>query len=265
MSTVFSFKEFSSDQYILEGIGSSKKLNPTFWSESSGSWKLDPRVRRKLLRIAEDFFESHSEVLKQRDIIDIQLSGAITNYNYTPHSDLDVYVITNLDGLDGTDDLKSELDKIRFSWNLNHNFSIRGHDVEVYLNSKSDEHKHSGLFSLLNDKWIVNPDSNATEIDEMDIQKKFGSLVYEIDQIENRLLLNQSLPQRYNDLYERSQKIKGKIHRMSRDKSINSHKPNNPHIGESVFNKLKKEGYIEKLIKSISKSYNRIHKIKDKV
>ena len=80
------------------------ELNPIFWTKKTkgkdSEWVLDQRVRKKLLRIADDFFKKFDEILKEKDIVDIQLTGSLANFNYTNLSDLDVHVLVNLEWID---------------------------------------------------------------------------------------------------------------------------------------------------------------------
>jgi hypothetical protein len=237
-------------------------LNPSFWTKrknKSGKveWKFDQRVRRKLLRIAKDFFDKFSDILKQKDIVDIQLTGSLSNYNYTPLSDLDVHIIVNLEGIDDDNPkiLKSALDGIRFVWNLRHDIKIRGYDVELYVQDEKEPHSASGLFSLLNDEWIKTPVFDPPEIDELDVNKKFESMAYEIDQIHTKLTVT-TLPSNAKKLYKRGIKIKEKIQKMRKESLRDDGEFS---IGNLAFKKLRNEGYIEKLIETISEAYNKIY------
>jgi predicted nucleotidyltransferase len=239
------------------------ELNPVFWTKKKNKdgeteWVFDQRVRKKLLRIAEEFFEKFDEILKQKDIVDIQLTGSLANFNYTDLSDLDVHVIVNLKGIDDENPkiLKSALDGIRFIWNLRHNISIRGYDVELYVQDKDEPHSASALFSLLNNEWVKNPVFDPPEIDEKDVNKKYESIAYEIDQLHTRLLSLASLPSNAKTLYTRANKLKEKIMKMRKEGLA---KDGEFAIGNLAFKKLRNEGYIEKLIDLISEAYDKIY------
>ena len=262
---VLSYNQYINNQFISESqIGPfyNDVLSPVFWTkktDKSGkvSWEFDQRVRRKLLRIANEFFEKFDGILKQKDIVDVQLTGSLSNYNYTPLSDLDVHVIVNLEGIDDDNPkiLKSALDGIRFVWNLRHDIKIRGYDVELYVQDAKEPHTASGLFSLLNNEWIKNPIFDPPEIDEVDVNMKADSLAYEIDQIETKLLVT-TLPSNAKELYKRGIKLKEKIQKM-RKESLS--KDGEFSIGNLAFKKLRNEGYIEKLIDIIAEAYNKIY------
>ena len=237
-------------------------LNQVFWTKKTKGddveWTLDQRVRKKLLRIANEFFEKFDDILKEKDIVDIQLTGSLANFNYTKLSDLDVHVIVNLDGVDDDNPqiLKSALDGIRFIWNLRHNISIRGYDVELYVQDSKEPHITSGLFSLLNNEWIKNPVFDPPEIDEKDVDKKFQSIAYEIEQLHTRLVASSVLPHNAKELYKRSTKLKEKIMKMRKE---GLSKKGEFSVGNLAFKKLRNEGYIEKLIDINSESYDKIY------
>ena len=267
MALVLSYKNFvgSSESPILEKQVNPfyhDELNPVFWTKKvkgdDVEWVFDERVRKKLLKIADEFFEKFDDILKEKDIVDIQLTGSIANFNYTPLSDLDVHVIVNLEGIDDENPkiLKSALDGIRFVWNLRHNISIRGYDVETYVQDEKEPHVASGLFSLLNNKWIKNPVYDPPEIDEQDVEKKFSSIAYEIDQLHTRLISLTPLPQNAKELYKRGVKLKEKIMKMRKE---GLSKEGEFSIGNLAFKKLRNGGYIEKLIDLTSEAYDKIY------
>ena len=155
------------------------ELNPKFWERKEDkkgnvTWSFDQMVRRKLIRIAKDFFSKFSDIIKAEDIYDIQLTGSLANFNYTNFSDFDVHILVNLDGIDDENPkiLKKALDGIRFMWNLRHDISIRGYDVELYIQGKDEPHTASALYSLMNNKWVKSPVFSPPEIDERDVRKE---------------------------------------------------------------------------------------------
>lgn len=266
MGSVLSYKNYTNlSSPILERQVNPfyhDELSPVFWTKKNKGddveWTLDQRVRKKLLRIADEFFEKFDDILKEKDIVDIQLTGSLANFNYTNLSDLDVHVIVNLEGVDDDNPqiLKSALDGIRFIWNLRHNISIRGYDVELYVQDAKEAHTASGLFSLMNNEWIKNPVFDPPEIDEKDVNKKFETIAYEIEQLHTRLISSSVLPHNAKELYKRSTKLKEKIMKMRKE---GLSKDGEFSIGNLTFKKLRNEGYIEKLIDVNSESYDKIY------
>lgn len=261
MNPVLDFSAFSLTEAKI-GSFYNDELNPKFWDkytskEGKVKWVFDPLVRRKLLRIADDFYSKFGDLLGDLPISDIQLTGSLANYNYTDQSDLDVHVLVDFSKISSDKKtLKAAIDGIRFMWNLRHDVIIRGHDVELYLQDIKEPHTASGLYSLQDNKWIRIPKFDPPEIDEQDVKKKFESVVSDISNLESKLVLVPELPSEAKDLYKRLNKVKEKVQKM-RKEDLGS--KGEFSVGNLVFKKLRNEGYIAKLIDLISKSYSRIY------
>lgn len=238
-------------------------LNPVFWEKKKDrkgdiKWVFDQRVRRKLVKIAKDFYEKYSDVLGERVIKDIILTGSLSNFNYTKYSDLDVHVLVNLKGIDDENPkiLKSAIDGVRFIWNLRHDIKIRNYDVELYLQEEDEEHTSSAIFSLLDNEWIKKPVYDEPEIDDQQVQRKYEAIASDIENMHTRLMISGNLPSNSRQLHKRCVKIKEKIFKMRRE-SLS--KDGEMSVGNLVFKKLRNEGYIKQLIDIISKSYDKIY------
>ena len=227
------------------------ELNPSFWKEN----QFDPEIREKLLKIANEMYAS---LKLDAPIKDIQLTGSLANYNWTDKSDLDVHILIDFNDIDeNTDLVKKAIDGLRFIWNLRHNIVIRRHDVELYVQDFKEPHVASGLFSLLNNEWIKTPKNNPPQIDLNDVEKKFLGIVNDIDELERTInssgILQDQSPE---DLYKHAVRIKDKMLKSRREGLA---KDGEFSVENLVFKKLRNEGYIEKIINLISKSYEKIY------
>lgn len=266
MGKVISFQNFKNQSILLEKkivLPYNDVLNTSFWTKKESKdgevdWVFDERVRKKLLRISRDFFENFKEIFKTKDIIDIQLTGSLANYNYTNLSDLDVQVIVDMkfSSDDNINIIKEAIDGIRFKWNLSHDISIRGYDLEMYIQEPEKPHTGSGLFSLLKNKWIKNPVYDPPEVDELDVEQKYNSIAYQIEQLETRLVSISSTPSDAKQLYQRALNLKKKLTKMRKESLSDKGEFS---VGNLAYKKLRSEGYIEKLINLISKSYDKIY------
>ena len=79
--------------------------------------------------------------------------------------------------------VKKAIDGQRFMWNLRHNIVIKGHDVELYIQDKTEEHISAGVYSLLNHKWIKFPTYNPPSVDTEDIKPKYDARLYDINEL----------------------------------------------------------------------------------
>ena len=227
-----------------------KELNTSFWEDD----KFDPQVREKLLTIANDFYTALKFNAK---IQDIQLTGSLANYNWTDKSDLDVHVLVDFTEIDPNVDLvKRAVDGARFIWNLRHHLKIKGFDVELYVQDIHEPHTASGLFSLLNNKWIRVPKYNPPEIDYKDVDKKFQGISADILNIENIGSTSDFSNVTPEEVYTLAVKLKKKILDMRKEGLSRSGEFS---VENLVFKKLRNEGYIEKIIELISKAYTNIY------
>lgn len=158
-----------------------EELNPKFWSSTD---HIDSDVRDTLMENAKEFEEFLSlEGLKVQDVI---LTGSNANYNWTDYSDLDVHLV--IDGEAERKKFGKALDELldtkRKLWNLEHDVKVKGQDVEMYAQDGMEGHVSTGVYSLKNDEWLIEPPSERTpEIDDAAVNRKVESFKKEIDNI----------------------------------------------------------------------------------
>jgi hypothetical protein len=239
------------------------ELNPKFWTKKvskSGTaekWVLDPIIRKKLLNIGEDFYDKLKDVVGTAPIYDIQLTGSLANYNYTNLSDLDVHVLVDFNKIKAPRkviEVAGEGEK--FIWNTRHDITMRGHDVEVFLQDAKNPHHITGLFSLLNNEWVKKPKFDPPTVDEDDVDKKSESIAYQIKELENKLITSTALPKDAKALFKRAKALKKKISKMRKE---GLEKGGEFSVGNLAFKKLRNEGYIGKLIDIVSEAYDKIY------
>ncbi len=181
-------------------------LNPRFWKDK----KLDPLIRDRLLSISGDFYEYLGVDYEIEDII---LTGSNANYNWNDLSDLDVHIIINYKKTGEEMDFLNELFTAKRSdWNRVHNILMRGHEVEMYVQDEDEPHIATGVYSILNDEWNVEPERRAQpEIDYATVEKKAGNIEDEIGQISKMYDAGE-----YEDVLDCTEVLKEKIRKMRR-------------------------------------------------
>ena len=236
--------------YISERkISYKKQLCPDIWLDG----KIVDRIKNKLVKIARDFFE---DVKLDTEIIDIYLTGSLAFYNYTTFSDIDVHIVIDFSNINEDVELvKKAIDGQRFMWNLRHNITIKGHDVELYIQDKSEEHRSSGLYSLLNEKWIIKPVYNPPNVNTEDIDIKYDAMVYDINKFEKLSKLNIE-PEESEKYYSSAKNLKEKI---MKNRKSGLTEEGEFSIENLVFKKLRNDGKIKKLIDTISRFYDKIY------
>jgi hypothetical protein len=240
------------------------ELNPKFWTPKKTKdgeivdWEFDPVIKKKLVKIAKEFYEKFEDTIGKVDIKDIQLTGSLANFNYTKFSDLDVHVLIEFSDVSAKPKkvLKAAIDGIRFIWNMRHDIKMRGHDVELYLQDAKEPHVASGLYSLMNDKWIKKPKFDIPTVDKDDVDSKSRGIKNDIDKIAEKLSLKSLTPEEAKEYYKKASKIKDKIQKQRKE---GLEKSGEFSVGNLVFKDLRNTGYIEKVIDIISEFYDKIY------
>ena len=225
-------------------------LSPKFYIKD----KMIPALRKKLVDITNNFLDDVN--IKLPKIDDIQLTGSLANFNYTPKSDLDVHVLLDFKKIDeDTDLVKAALDGIRFIWNTKHDIKIKGHDVELYFQDTKEPHVSTGLYSLKDGDWVKKPKYNPPTINDDDVKKKFEDFKFVIDKLEE-LTKKISDPNKSKALYEYGRRVFQKIKKMRQEglKGVGEFS-----VGNLTFKYLRNTEYIDKLHTLINQNYDDIY------
>jgi hypothetical protein len=149
-------------------------LNQDVWDGD----ELRVDVRYKLLEIAKRFIE-YLEVpdFKLEDVI---LRGSLTNYNYTQYSDFDLHIVTDFSTLDCDITEQFYLAKKRI-WNDEHDITIKGHEVELYVEDVDAKNVSEGTYSVLDARWLRIPEYRKPSIDDRAVSAKARDLMTQIN------------------------------------------------------------------------------------
>ena len=226
-----------------------KELNAKFWDGAL----LKNDISEALLEIANNFFDSLNIDVP---IKDISMTGSMANYNWTESSDIDLHVVINfLDISEDIDLTRSFLSAKTTLWNKNHNIKLKGHDVEIYIQDSTEPHFSSGIYSILNNMWIIKPERPKRIVfDKKNIKKKTMDIVRRIKLIEKDFQ-DKNFQQVFNDANILREKIKT-MRKAGLEKG-------GQYSNENLSYKLiRNSGYLEKLNDLTIKSYDRQHSLK---
>ncbi len=243
----FLFENIYDENISERKINYKDKLNPKLFENE----KLKEKIRKKLYKIAMDFYE---DIDTDVELLDIWLTGSIANYNYNSYSDIDLHLILDFSKVnDDIELVEKAFDGERYVWNLKHNIVIQGYEVEIYVQDINAKHASSGLYSIMNDKWVKKPKYNRPIMDQKDVDELYEERVKDIEKFVN--LSKEKLDADDTELYySAAKKFKKKIQKARTDGlSI---------IGEFsldnlVFKKLRKTGIFGKLINAITRLYDK--------
>ena len=151
-------------------------LNPKLWQNN----KLIDEVKLKIVDIVEQFVSTCEIPLH---IVDVHIVGSQASYNYTQYSDLDVHIISNFELVDCSKEvLQTAYNSVKTKFNSDYNITIKGIDVELYVEDIRSTVNSNGIYSLYQDEWIKFP-KKLTDIPEVDISLELSEWTNKIDNV----------------------------------------------------------------------------------
>lgn len=221
------------------------ELNPKIWTD----FEINEEVREDLLRIAQDFYNSTT---LEADVKDVVLTGSLSNYNWSEkYSDYDLHILIDFKEVNEDIELvKKYVDAAKNNFNKEHDIHIKGYEVEVYIQDVSEDHKASGMFSLLNNKWIVKPEKIDFEPDDEQIREKGKSVMMLVDELEDQVDED-----KYEHFSEKIKKVWDKI-KNYRKSGLES-EGGEFSLGNLVFKLLRRNNYITKIMKLKKYAYDK--------
>lgn len=170
-------------QKILNSFSVQETLNPKVWEnpENPQKAKMIPKVKKALMRIAEEFIDYLGEDVFVEDIV---LTGSLANFNWSEFSDFDLHIIVDFEQYEDESDLYKELYNLKKQvFNDKHNIKIFGYDVELYAQDSEEPHFATGVYSVMNDEWVTKPKKVDIEIDRNVLEKKIKNWTEKIDKV----------------------------------------------------------------------------------
>lgn len=230
------------DEKIVKSFETKDTLSNEIFDESKDGFKMKEGVRSRLLEIADDFVESFGVEFFIHDVV---LTGSLANFNWSEFSDVDLHVLIDMGEIDGDNGspilqtiIKEFFDAKKNVWNEKHDIKIKGFDVEVYVQDVEEPHISSGVYSILHDKWEIEPKKETPNIDDRKILEKGEDFAKKIDQLIDLGLSDEVLPK------IESLRKKLKQFRQSGLESGGEYSYEN-----LTFKLLRRNGYIDKLLK----------------
>jgi len=213
------------------------ELNPLIWDGD----ELKQNIKERLLLIGRMFAVFAN--IPEDAIKDIVFTGGNANYNYTPHSDLDVHLLINIPKIPGINRvyLDDYLYDKKLLWGYKHpSLTVMGYPVELYAQSYREKlvspKANRGVYSLMQDKWLFKPRKEKPGDFHNDTGFK-NRLEHLIKQIEDVLT-------KTGDHSEDIKRLKIKIRNM---RTAGIHKAGELSTENLLFKELRNKGFISKL------------------
>ena len=227
------FKKILSSFYIQD------ELNPTIWTnpDDVSHSKMNDEVRKSLLAIADEFVEFLGlEIF----VSDITMTGSLANYNWSEFSDIDLHIMYDFTEAGTQKELYQELFKLKKTlFNSTHDITVKGYEVELYVQDTTESHFSTGVYSVLYDEWIHEPSPESVTIDENKLKEKVEQWMEIIDNI-----MENAEDEELDDALEMIDSVKDKLKKF---RSCGLEREGEYSYENLVFKFLRRNGYIQKL------------------
>lgn len=247
------------DDVDLSSFNIKKHLNPKFWDDGH----LDTRIRLKLLDIADDFFDSLD--VDWVEPVDVIITGSIANYNWNKkYSDIDLHVLVDYEDVDERVDFVREYFTLKKNaWNEKHkNLRIFGFPVEVYVQDANEPHASSGVYSIVKDKWLTEPDLDnlrSGKVDKKHVREMVSTYMNKIDCLVDIYKKHKDDEYEMKKVARDASKMFDEIKKMRKDDLAKYGREMCD--GNIIFKSLRRSDYIGKLIKLKDLTYDKINSI----
>ena len=235
-----------SDSKIINSFYLQDELNPDIWylpnekymgDPEGQKMKLRPEVRQRLLKVAEIFLDYIDIDIYVHDII---LIGSLTGYNWSEFSDFDVHILYDFNDAGKNAELYKELFHLKKTvFNAKHDISIKGFEVEVFVQDLNEKETSTGSYSVLNDSWIRFPEKEDFKVDKKKIKEKAQQWMDIIDGV-----LENAEDEDLNDAIQLVKKYRDKLRKY---RTCGLKKEGEYSYENLVFKFLRRNGYISKL------------------
>jgi len=241
-------EDLNKDKEIMKSFNKKDSLPIELFDKIGNSFKLKSDIREKLLEITNSFLDF---IKIDFFIFDVHLTGSLANYNWSKYSDVDIHIIYDINEFISNDEESKIYEEIideffqskKKYWNLTRNIKIKGYDVELYVQDINQKFLSTGVYSVLNDEWVIEPEKLKTpfNIDEKKILQKSNEFAKQIDS-----LINSS----DKDVIKQIDNIKTKLKKFRQSGLEQGGEYSYENL---TFKLLRRNGYIEKLMALRSK------------
>lgn len=196
-------------------------------------------IRLRLIEIADKFIEFLGYDIF---IQDITMTGSLSNYNWSEFSDIDLHIMYDFNESGPEKELFQDLFKLKKTlFNSTHDITVKGYEVELYVQDTNEPHISTGVYSVLYDEWIVEPSKEEVEIDTKIIKEKVEQWQDMIDTV------IEDIESGDEDLEEGLLKIDKLKDRLKKYRQSGLEKEGEYSYENLVFKFLRRSDYIQKL------------------
>lgn len=246
-------KELHVPKDVLDSFKLKDTLNPEIWND----FELNPKVRKKLIKIAHDFIKN-LDLPKPIVIKDIIFTGSLANYNWSKFSDIDLHIITDFKQLESDQTLtKDYFNAKKNQWNQEHDITIFDYPVELYVQDIADKLVATAVYSVQNDKWLKKPIREKFTLDKKTIKAKAEEFISQLKDIREAYK-----KKKYNAVVKKVKDIKDKIKQMRKAGLESGGEFSNENL---VFKVLRRTPFMDVLDSFKAKAYDQLMSVVEKI
>lgn len=224
-------------------------LEPNIWRGR----KLKRDVRESLMSIAQDFWDDLEK--GRATLLDVTLTGSCAGYRWSPSSDIDVHLIVKYADVDDYEVLVGSYFKARSAlWDKEHDVTLWHHPVEIYVQDVDEVQWSSGVYSLMQDKWLLPPsipEVGGEDVDIGAVERKARTYARDIHRVVSALRARAGERE-----ISQAKRIKARIRRLRR---AGLEREGELSIENLAFKALRKIGALDILHDEMNKSYDAQH------
>lgn len=203
------------------------QLNPRIWGEDR---KLNSDIKKALLTISKEFLD---DVVSPIVIKYIILTGSLCTYQWRPESDWDLHIIAE-PKQDTCKETVLDYFKVKSKdFNDSHDIKIKGYKVEVNLKDLETEYQGKGIYDLIKDKWLVEPQEPTNSLNDPEVLKKAHEFQNRIDD----MIVQKAPLKEFKALRDELKQLRTKSLEEGGEYSI----------GNLVFKTLRYSGHLQKI------------------
>lgn len=252
--------EVSASQLSLQSFDIQKSLHPKMWiEENDREYRLNSKVRLRLLDIADDFIEELSiNWIKPKDII---FTGSLANYNWSKYSDIDIHILYDFKKIYKNSDFVDDYFKAKKEvWLKNHKqLKVYGYPIEISVEDSNEKNPSSGRYSLEQNNWVTEP----TDFQDATLNKKYikdysAKVMTEIDKLE-KSIKSETDRHKIEVMANKVEKIFTKLKNL-RSEGLES-KKKEMSSGNVIYKLVRRMKYIDKIWSLVNYAYDKVNTI----
>jgi len=226
---------------IISSFNVKDQLNPTIWDnpDNPSDAVMKEEIRLQLIEIANKFIEFLGyDIFVQ----DITMTGSLSNYNWSKFSDIDLHIMYDFNESGQEKELYQDLFKLKKTlFNSTHDITVKGYEVELYVQDTNEPHISTGVYSVLFNEWLVEPSKEEVTIDEKIIKDKVNQWEDIID------VVIEDIESGDEDLEKGLEKISKVKDKLKKYRGCGLERDGEYSYENLVFKFLRRNGYIQKL------------------